>query len=177
MYFPNRRTEIGQKIDNFLNEKVYYKPDVIRSLFSQNRWEMADLIKSTLLSGKNIVCDRYYYSGIAYSVANGVDFAKSYEEDIGLPQPDIVFYLKADVDITEGREIFTQEVYERPHIQETVSYIFDAMFSSDIVIPGGEGFYEMTGNTKFYILNAKKTEEEIHEDVCLILGYSEDHFI
>lgn len=38
-------------------------------LFSANRWEAADSIEKTLLAGENIVCDRYAYSGVAFSSA------------------------------------------------------------------------------------------------------------
>ena len=46
--------------------------------------------------GKNIVCDRYWYSGVAYSYAKGLDFDWCIKPDEGLIEPDLIIYLKAD---------------------------------------------------------------------------------
>jgi dTMP kinase len=46
----------------------------IHLLFSANRWEESELIVDTLNQGINIICDRYAYSGVAYSNAKGLDF-------------------------------------------------------------------------------------------------------
>ena len=47
-------------------------------------------------SGINIICDRYAYSGIAFSCAKGLDlnWCKKCEE--GLPEPDVIFYFEVD---------------------------------------------------------------------------------
>lgn len=39
------------------------------------------------------VCDRYAYSGVAYSSAKGLDTQWCKSGDVGLPQPDLVVYL------------------------------------------------------------------------------------
>ncbi len=46
----------------------------IHILFSKNRWEIIDTIKTNILNGITIIIDRYSYSGIAFSVAKGLDF-------------------------------------------------------------------------------------------------------
>ena len=43
--------------------------EAVHLLFSMNRWENKHWLAEQLASGTNIVCDRYAYSGVAYSVA------------------------------------------------------------------------------------------------------------
>ena len=43
--------------------------EAVHLLFSMNRWEMKQQLTDLLASGTNVVCDRYAYSGVAYSVA------------------------------------------------------------------------------------------------------------
>jgi hypothetical protein len=62
-------------------------------LFSANRWEAVPDIERTLQNGTHIVCDRYSASGVAYSIAHGLDPLWCHETEIGLPDPDLVIYL------------------------------------------------------------------------------------
>ena len=48
--------------------------EAVHLLFAMNRWEQKEDLISTLESGTNLVCDRYAYSGVAYSGAKGLDF-------------------------------------------------------------------------------------------------------
>ena len=43
--------------------------EAVHLLFALNRWEMKTSILEMLNSGTHVVCDRYAYSGVAYSVA------------------------------------------------------------------------------------------------------------
>ena len=70
--------------------------EAVHLLFSANRWEKIKEIEETLKNGTNIICDRYWYSGVAYSVAKGMDFEWCLAADKGLHQPDLVIYLKAE---------------------------------------------------------------------------------
>lgn len=53
-------------------------------------------INEKLDSGINVVCDRYWYSGVAYSYAKGLDFQWCVAADRGLKEPDLTLFLKAD---------------------------------------------------------------------------------
>ena len=53
-------------------------------------------IKGILEKGDNVVCDRYWYSGVAYSMAKGMEEQWCTWPDKGLLEPDVVIYLKAD---------------------------------------------------------------------------------
>jgi dTMP kinase len=51
----------------------------------------------TLEKGINIVCDRYAYSGVAFSAAKGIPVDWCKRCDAGLPKPDIIIYLRAPI--------------------------------------------------------------------------------
>ncbi|CAE7514625.1 dtymk, partial [Symbiodinium necroappetens] len=69
MCFPNRKTPIGNAIDLYLRRQLELSDEAVHRLFSANRWEMAKAIVEDLRSGTTIVCDRYAFSGVAYSAA------------------------------------------------------------------------------------------------------------
>ena len=51
------------------NREMKYPDEAIHLIFAANRWEMRDQIIADLNSGVTLVCDRYAYSGVAYSAA------------------------------------------------------------------------------------------------------------
>lgn len=70
-------------------------------LFSANRWEAVKSLKARLNEGETLVCDRYAFSGVAFSAAKGtLDLEWCKNPDRGLPAPDAVIYL--DVNSVPG---------------------------------------------------------------------------
>lgn len=53
-------------------------------------------VNDHLEKGITIICDRYWYSGVAYSAAKGLDLDWCINSDKGLIEPDLIIYLKAD---------------------------------------------------------------------------------
>jgi len=96
MSFPDRTTSIGKMINDFLISKVELGNEAIHLLFSANRWENMKRLNDNLEKGITVICDRYWYSGVAYSVAKGMDFEWCISADKGLIEPDMIIYLKAD---------------------------------------------------------------------------------
>ena len=120
--FPRRSSQTGQIIDSYLRSKSQISDQAVHLLFSANRWEDFDMIKSLLENGCNVVVDRYAYSGIAYSVAKGLDKTWCLSSDEGLLQPDIVFFLHLpDVEHAHMRENQKLERYENVEFQKKVS--------------------------------------------------------
>eukprot|EP00980_Cylindrotheca_fusiformis_P010464 scaffold2322_cov135-Cylindrotheca_fusiformis.AAC.23 len=105
--FPNRTTMVGQLIDQYLKSKQELDDRAIHLLFSANRWEVAPKLTSTLLQeGTTVVCDRYAYSGVAFSSAKDslkdcLDWCQSC--DVGLPAPDAVIFLDLTQEQAEQR--------------------------------------------------------------------------
>ena len=106
MRFPDRTTNVGQLINEYLQSGNNLDDRAVHLLFSANRWEAAPTLAQHLADGKTVVCDRYAYSGVAFSSAkteadrngnsggNGdlsIDWCKA--PDRGLPAPDTVIFL------------------------------------------------------------------------------------
>ena len=71
--FPDRLSNTGKLLNECLKEKIHLPAEAMHLLFSANRWEKQQQIRETIDTGTSIVCDRYYHSGIAYSMAKGLD--------------------------------------------------------------------------------------------------------
>ncbi|KAM0667272.1 hypothetical protein ACQRIU_005127 [Beauveria bassiana] len=120
MRFPDRTTPVGQMIDSYLKSTVRMDDHAIHLLFSANRWEAAEEIKSLLESGSNIVCDRYTHSGMVYSAAKGLSGLRlpwARAPDVGLPRPDRVVFLDLDETTARARGGWGDEVYEKGAMQ------------------------------------------------------------
>jgi dTMP kinase len=107
MNFPDRTTMVGNLINQYLQSKSELDDRAIHLLFSANRWELAPKLKETLLDkSTSVVCDRYAYSGVAFSSAkeslqDDLEWCKSC--DVGLPAPDAVIFLDLTQEQAEQR--------------------------------------------------------------------------
>ncbi|CAG9786337.1 unnamed protein product [Diatraea saccharalis] len=122
--FPNRNTEVGAVICNYLNSKNSLTNEAIHLLFSANRWEKAEEIIKTLQEGVTLIVDRYCYSGVAYSAAKGLDIDWCKSPDVGLPKPDKVFFFTMPLDQIEERKGYGNEKYEVSDFQKKVGEMF-----------------------------------------------------
>lgn len=122
--FPNRTSPIGQLIDSYLKGKLELDDHAIHLLFSANRWEFMDYIQLQLKKGIHIICDRYIYSGIAYSAAKGLEYEWCKETDRGLLIPDGVIYLTIPSGEINQRDGFGIERYETSLIQDRARQMF-----------------------------------------------------
>ena len=133
-HFPDRTTPVGRVIDLCLSKRVTVNDEALHVLMSKNRWEKCDEIKSALLSGKTVICDRYCYSGVAYTMAKellGRSPAWHKGPDIGLPRPDIVLYLDTDPEEAAQREGYGNELYERVAFQAKVRREYEKLRDED----------------------------------------------
>ena len=81
------------------SEKI--TPYIEALLFAADRLKHAEkVILPSIRSGKVGICDRYYFSSLAYQGAQGVPLAWIYELNKYVPRPDIAFYL--DIEPEEG---------------------------------------------------------------------------
>jgi len=94
--------------------------EAVHLLFAMNRWESKQQIIEAVRQGKHVVCDRYAYSGVAYSAAKGLDFEWCKNADKGLIKPDLVFYLNANPEDIEKRGGFGEERFEKTNFQNLV---------------------------------------------------------
>ena len=94
--------------------------EAIHLLFSANRWEQKKAILNTLSEGTTIICDRYAYSGVAFSAAKGLDFEWCKSPDKWLPRPDIVLMFDISAQEIMKWPGFGDEWYEKPEFQDKV---------------------------------------------------------
>ncbi|KAK5778562.1 bifunctional thymidylate/uridylate kinase PWA37_000175 [Arxiozyma heterogenica] len=131
--YPKRDTPIGKIINEYLTNLDYSLPNQsIHLLFSANRWELMDHIISLLKEGKNVILDRYVYSGVAYSAAKEtprMDWQWCLSPDKGLLRPDLTIFLTQD-DLTRqsDRNGFGDERYEISSFQQKVKSQFESLF-------------------------------------------------
>ncbi|KAI0490445.1 thymidylate kinase-domain-containing protein [Xylaria cf. heliscus] len=135
MRFPDRTTPIGQMIDSYLKGQAEIEDHVIHLLFSANRWEAAQKIKTELEAGHTIICDRFYHSGIVYSAAKqlpslSLSWAKAPE--LGLPRPDVVLFLDLEESVARSRGGWGGEVYEKGEMQRRVRELFWGLSMGDL---------------------------------------------
>jgi len=127
MKFPDRTTPIGKMIDSYLRSQADLDDRAIHLLFSANRWELASTIEATLRAGTTIVCDRYAFSGIAFSFSKdaGLTYEWCRAPDVGLPAPDLTLFLDVAPDTVKARGGFGEERYEREDVQRRVKEAFE----------------------------------------------------
>ncbi|PWZ00152.1 hypothetical protein BCV70DRAFT_200306 [Testicularia cyperi] len=152
--FPERTTAIGQMINSYLAQTSDLDDKAIHLLFSANRWECVTSIQKTLEQGTNIVCDRYAFSGIAYSVSKGLAYDWCRNPDVGLPLPDLTLFLDLDATTAAARGGYGEERYEKLEFQAKVREAFDRV-SDDVKAHGG----------RWATVNAGKTLEEVTDEI------------
>ena len=119
--FPDRSSDSGLVIDQYLRGRVDFEPLHLHRLFARNRKEQKDKIINLLNDGINVIVDRYVHSGIAYTAAR-LDQMSSllYVEDQGLPRPDLTFLLFLSGGVLESRLPPNPETGESRAFQEEV---------------------------------------------------------
>jgi dTMP kinase len=125
--FPDRTTEIGTMIDAYLARSKELDDAAVHLLFSANRWEKRAELLRQLSSGVTLVCDRYAFSGVAFTAAKakpgmGPDWCRA--PDQGLPAPDAVVYLDLDPAEAARRGGFGAERYESAEMLAAVRAAF-----------------------------------------------------
>ncbi|CAM9830209.1 unnamed protein product [Chrysoparadoxa australica] len=133
MRFPDRTTTIGKMINSYLQNAAEMDDRCIHLLFSANRWEAASTIEAHLSAGRTVVCDRYAYSGVAFSASkDGLTRSWCKQPDVGLPAPDMVIYLDIPVEDAMKRGQFGEERYEKESFQRIVRDNFMMLRDEDI---------------------------------------------
>lgn len=136
--FPNRTTNTGKIIDDFLKNKYEFKSlkEQIQ-IFSENRKESQNLIKEYLKSNYIILCDRYLYSNIAYTLTDQtlniiqsdhntyIDINNIIKYDKNIIKPDFTYLIKGN--FIQLRNDKIQERYHNNNIKNTLifnNYLF-----------------------------------------------------
>jgi len=152
MCFPNRTTPTGLLIDMYLRRMIELPDETVHQLFSANRWESMYEVVETLNAGTSVVCDRYAFSGVAYSAAKGLSLSWCQTPDVGLPVPDAVFFLHVDETVGASRSGFGDERYENATMQGTVRCMF-----REAPLRAGVNWHDVDGARDIAV---------IHNEIC-----------
>jgi dTMP kinase len=174
MRFPDRSTLIGNQCGNYLamvnDGSAELNDQVIHLLFAANRWEAAQKIRDTLQKGVNIVCDRYSYSGVAYSAAKqtkqlSLDWC--FHPEIGLPAPDVVLFCEVSPEVAELRGGYGVEIYEKRDVQERVRAVFNQIIDNSIKIRERCP----KDSPEWIRINCDRTIDEVHANIMEVVDH------
>jgi len=124
---PDRTTATGQLIDAYLHRARELDDRAVHLLFSANRWEAAAALEARLAAGTTVLCDRYAFSGVAFSAAKGLALAWCRAPDVGLPAPDLTLFLDLTPEAAAARGGYGEERYEKEALQARVRTLFQSL--------------------------------------------------
>ena len=118
-----------------------YTPRVRHMLFSANRWELNNQIEVELSKKTFLICNRYFYSNLAYGIANGLDETWLTSLDDGLPRPDLTIFIDISPSLSLTRKKDQRDVHERDQkLLSRVRRIYRGMANNeDWVMIDGRG--------------------------------------
>ncbi len=108
--------------------------DIMTLLFAADRLDHnRNLISPSVSKGTHVICDRYFYSTIAYQGVEGdIDWIKNVNSKA--MRPDLVFYLRIAPDKSLNRigsRSGEKEIYEKVDFLEKVSKNYDSLFKTE----------------------------------------------
>ncbi|KHN81770.1 putative thymidylate kinase [Toxocara canis] len=150
---PDRSSDLGKFIDQYLKGEVEMGPREAHLVFAANRQALVETMREKLLHGTHLVVDRYTYSGIAYTLAKGLDVSLEWAKmhDIGILKPDRVFYFDLSPDEARKRSGFGDERLEAYDYQCTVYKFMQTLGSQNADI--------------WKVIDASKSMDEVSADV------------
>jgi len=82
-------------------------------------------IEDLLKSGTTVLCDRYAFSGIAFSASKGLPYSWCRAPEISLPSPDLTLFLDILPEKAKERGGYGEERYEEEGVQRRVREVFE----------------------------------------------------
>ncbi|HHQ45028.1 MAG TPA: dTMP kinase [Candidatus Altiarchaeales archaeon] len=127
-------SKTGMWIREVLGGKATADPETLALLFTADRSQhVKSLILPALDSEKIVVCERYYYSTIAYQAAQGVSWSWLVKINEFAPKPDLTILLDIPLDAAVSR-YSGDEIFEKREFLAKVRenyYKFGDMVSVD----------------------------------------------
>ncbi|MCD6591116.1 MAG: dTMP kinase [Candidatus Aenigmarchaeota archaeon] len=154
---PTPNNPIGLLIKEWLDKKIeIHSGEAITLLYAADRYEhLKNVIIPSLHQGKIVVCDRYFYSTIAYeSVAFGIDKKWIIELHKGIQKPDVIIFIDIDPEVSLKRQ------RDKPN---------DRLEKLELLQKVRNAYKEMIDEFGFFALNGNRPIEEIFNDVKSIV--------
>lgn len=150
---PSPNNPAGRLIKDWLAGKLdLTSGEAITLLYTADRHEhLKRVILPMLAEGKNVVCDRYFYSTIAYeSAIFGVsqEWIRKLHENVR--KPDVVIFIDIEPDVSLARK------RARPH---------DRLEKVELLEKVRDAYRKMAKEEGFFVVNGDRPKEEVFADV------------
>jgi dTMP kinase len=120
----------GKLLRSYLDSGVKLDARTQHLLFAANRAEWVGNIEAILKQGTTIICDRYVYSGIAYSTAKGLDYEWCCSVEKGLPTPDLTILMQLDPKVAASRADYGKDLHDTVEFQNLVDSAYRHLFNT-----------------------------------------------
>lgn len=156
---PTRWTKAGKRIREVLDEKIQTEPLKLQELFCEDRKEhLKKEIIPALKEGKMVVCDRYFFSTIAFGgIDVSIEKLKLMNRDF--LYPNIIFFLRA------RPEVCLQRIEKRG---EGIKF-FEKLEKLKRVAENYEELIKAFPDVS--AVNGEKSIEVIHQKIISLLNY------
>ena len=142
---------IGKMIRQALKHEIKVDPLVLQVLFVADR---ADHVKSFIEpmedDKKIIVCDRYFFSTLAYGAASSLDTEWLKAMNSKFPVPDATFFIKVDpaeaIKRMEAKEV-KADLFEKKEMLEKADAAYDAFakeYKNYFILDGSKSIGEIS---------------------------------
>lgn len=155
---PTDKNVIGRTIKKWLvGQATITSGEAITLMYTADRFEhLKKTIIPALNIGKNVICDRYFYSTIAYeSAIFGVEkeWIKKLHEKVR--KPDVVIFIDIDPEISLKRER---------------SLPNDRLEKVELLKKVRGAYKEMVEEERFFVVNGDRSKDEVFNDVKLVIS-------
>lgn len=154
--FPRYETVIGGLILADLKDKSPRTPErdmALQSLMSTDKLDAVPEIKDALAHGDSVVCDRWWQSGVAYGVSDGLPALWLCRLGSVLPEPNLNILIDVNPETALARRPEVRDRYEADRekqkmVRTQYRLLWDAMSEVDdrwVVINGERSIDEVHG--------------------------------
>lgn len=153
--FPYYKSGSGALIKRYLVGEENLSQRTINMVYSVNRYEQKSYIENMLNLGMIVICDRYYYSNMAYGSDENNLMRDIAAMDSEMPQPDLIIYLDIHPEVSFKRSGKTADNNER-----------------DIALlkKARSNYHKMSYHRDNWVtLNGEESIQEIHEQIVAIV--------
>ncbi len=146
---------VGGIIRAALNKKLKLSQRTMQILFSADRSEHEEEIKARLKANYVVICDRYFYSTIAYGMVElNKDWLIQLNSQFLQPHVTILLDVPAEIALRRVNKRFSKTIFEKINYLEKVR----------------KNFLELKKNFKnYYIVDGTKSIQEVNEKILKII--------
>ena len=163
--YPDYGTPIGDLIDAWLHKNMEYSAEVQALLYFADFMKDKDLMEKYQESGKMVVADRYFTTGIVYQCLRGFPLEKmlSLAKLFELKVPDVCIYIRISPETSLARKTKEKGAANLDRHEEDTKFLSDAV----------NGFDKAAANNHFcewITIDGEKSKEEVFEEIKEVLN-------